>query len=268
MPSYTPTEKRKIAEFIEVTSTKESVATKFLKANAWRLENALEDFLAAARMTERDMSSPITRLFESYRDDPIESPDTIGITRAMDFLRDINVELDEVACLGIAELLKSPSMGEFTREGFVYGWVNVRCGTLPAMQEYAKKLRATIPKDPHVFRKVYCYAFMLSRMQGQRNLQFDIATEQWRLFFTAEHGGVAWNTETTPWLDWWIEFLEGRGSKPVNKDLWEQVEVFMRKSLADEEMGFWDPEGAWPGAIDDFVEWVRAKRQEPAMEVE
>jgi hypothetical protein len=34
----------------------------------------------------------------------------------------------------------------------------------------------------------------------------------------------------------------------VNKDLWEQVEVFMRKSLEDEEMGWWSPDGAWPGA--------------------
>lgn len=71
---------------------------------------------------------------------------------------------------------------------------------------------------------------------------------------------MAWNTESTPWLDWWIEFLKKRGEKPVNKDLWEQVEVFMQKSLEDEEMGWWDPEGAWPGALDDFVAWVREKR--------
>lgn len=43
----------------------------------------------------------------------------------MKFLGDIHVQLDEVTCLGIAELLKSPSMGEFTREGFVNGWKSV-----------------------------------------------------------------------------------------------------------------------------------------------
>lgn len=43
----------------------------------------------------------------------------------MRFLGDIHVQLDEVTCLGIAELLKSPSMGEFTREGFVNGWRTV-----------------------------------------------------------------------------------------------------------------------------------------------
>lgn len=44
----------------------------------------------------------------------------------MRYLADINVELDEVACLAIAELLKSPSMGEFNREGFLEGWKSVQ----------------------------------------------------------------------------------------------------------------------------------------------
>jgi DCN1-like protein 1/2 len=69
-------------------------------------------------------------------------------------------------------------------------------------------------------------------------------------------------------LDWWVEFLEGRGKRPVNKDLWQQVEVFMRKSREDEDFGWWSEDGAWPGALDDFVAWVREKRGGGAMEVE
>lgn len=59
-------------------------------------------------------------------DDPEDNPDGIGIEGSMQFLSDIQVKLDEVACLGVAELLKSPSMGEFTREGFVTGWRSVK----------------------------------------------------------------------------------------------------------------------------------------------
>lgn len=40
----------------------------------------------------------------------------------MRFLTNIQVQLDEVACLGVFEMCKCPSMGEFTREGFVEGW--------------------------------------------------------------------------------------------------------------------------------------------------
>lgn len=113
---------------------------------------------------------------------------------------------------------------------------------------------------------------MLCRLQGQRNLQFDIAVEQWRLFFSAG-SGVEWNTASTPWLDWWIEFLEEekKGKRPVNRDLWEQVEVFMRKTHEDEDFGWWSADGAWPGALDEFVAWVQKKRSRDgveAMEVE
>lgn len=55
-------------------------------------------------------------------DDPADNSDGIGIEGTMKYLGDIQVRLDEVACFGVAELVKSPSMGEFTREGFVEGW--------------------------------------------------------------------------------------------------------------------------------------------------
>lgn len=59
-------------------------------------------------------------------DSPDENPDTIGINGAMSYLQDLNVQLDEVVCLAIAERLKSPSMGEFTRSSFVSGWWNTK----------------------------------------------------------------------------------------------------------------------------------------------
>jgi DCN1-like protein 1/2 len=58
----------------------------------------------------------------STSDAPGNNPDGIGIEGVMKYFGDINIELDEVACFGIAELLKSPTMGEFTREGFIEGW--------------------------------------------------------------------------------------------------------------------------------------------------
>lgn len=136
------------------------------------------------------------------------------------------------------------------------------------MIDHAQSLRTLTPIDPTTFRRIYRYAFPLCRVQGQRNLQFDLACDQWRLFFTPENGGTQWNTPTTPWLDWWIQFLEERGKRPVNKDLWEQAEVFMRKTLEDESCAWWSPDGAWPGTVDEFVGWVQAKRKGDAMEVE
>lgn len=79
----------------------------------------------------RPSTRPIRYNILTYSpDDRQDNPDGIGIDGAMKYLGDIHVQLDEITCLGIAELLKSPSMGEFTRENFLAGWRSV--GYLPS----------------------------------------------------------------------------------------------------------------------------------------
>lgn len=34
----------------------------------------------------------------------------------------------------------------------------------------------------------------------------------------------------------------------------------MRKTKEDETFGWWSEDGAWPGAVDEFVGFVQAKR--------
>ncbi|RAL14810.1 defective in cullin neddylation 1 family protein, partial [Aspergillus homomorphus CBS 101889] len=267
MPPYSSLQKQQIAQFISFTQAKDTAAAKFLKAARWNLEEAIDTYFQSPAGAGGSTSA-INKIFDSYRDSPTDNPDGIGIEGVMKYLGDVSVQLDEVTCLAIAELVQSPSMGEFTREGFLNGWRAVGADTLPKMTAHAAELRARLPIQPDLFRRVYRYTFLLCRMPGQRNLQFDIAAEQWRLFFTPDHGGVAWRSAASPWLDWWLEFLEARGRRPVNKDLWEQVEVFMRKTGEDEGLGWWSADGAWPGVIDEFVEFVVAKRRGGGGEME
>src|SRR5262245_46576165 len=79
---------------------------------------------------------------------PKNNPDGIGIEGAIKYLGDIKVQLDEVVCLGVAELLRSPSMGEFTREGFVDGWKNVKY--VCSLHSLYKCLR-TVARPFHTF---------------------------------------------------------------------------------------------------------------------
>lgn len=72
--------------------------------------------------------------------------------------------------------------------------------------------------------------------------------------------GMRWASDTTNWLELWLEFLEAKWTKSVNKDMWNQVFEFFIKSMQDETMSFWSEDGAWPSVIDDFVVWVKEKR--------
>ncbi|KAI5293033.1 Scaffold-type E3 ligase, partial [Ascosphaera acerosa] len=91
-----------------------------------------------------------------------------------------------------------------------------------------------------------------------------IALDQWRLFFTSDKGGIDMNTATTPWLDLWLDFVTTKHKRPINKDLWEQVEVFLEAAKQDETLDWHSDDGAWPGAIDEFVGFVREFRASQA----
>ena len=55
-----------------------------------------------------------------------EEPDKIGVEGSMKYLADLGVKLDEVVVLAVLTELGAPTMGEFTRDGFVNGWTNLR----------------------------------------------------------------------------------------------------------------------------------------------
>ncbi|KAK2789219.1 Scaffold-type E3 ligase [Onygenales sp. PD_12] len=217
-------------------------------------------------------SAALNKLFDSYRDAPEDKPDTIGLDGAMKYFGDIGVQMNELVCFAIAEFLRSPTMGEFTREHFVQKWGQENCDTIAKQSNYAARLRSQLPIDPALFRRVYRYVFPISCEDKRRTIDLEIAIEYWNLFFTPATGGIKWNTRSTRWLDLWVSFVQEHWKKPVSKDLWEQTEVFMRKTQEDESLSWWSEDGAWPGLIDEFVAFVQAKRPKgaagEAMEVE
>ena len=67
-------------------------------------------------------------------------------------------------------------------------------------------------------------------------------------------------TPDTDWFALWTEFLRDKSKRPINKDVWDQTLVFAERTLEDWDVGFWSEDGAWPGVVDEFVEWVKQER--------
>ncbi|KAJ4603897.1 Scaffold-type E3 ligase [Exophiala dermatitidis] len=51
MPSYTPSQRASISQFVNFTQAKESIAARFLKSNDWNVERALDSSLSALTET-------------------------------------------------------------------------------------------------------------------------------------------------------------------------------------------------------------------------
>ena len=143
----------------------------------------------------------------------------------------------------------------------IYRLLQHSAHTTEKQKSHASHLRTTLRGSP-LFRSTYRHTFQLALTPGQKSLALDAAIEYWRLLFSSDQG-LQWRTKTSPWFDWWLEFLETeKPIKGVSKDVWTQMWEFVQKTMAEESMSWWSEDGAWPGVIDDFVAWVKKKRGE------
>ena len=130
--------------------------------------------------------------------------------------------------------------------------------TIPKQKHHVEAQLRSLPTDIALFKRVYRHTFICSKEKGQKALPLDNALVYWSLVFNRP--GRPWKTATTDWLELWTEFLKAKWTKSVNKDIWNQTFEFYLKSMEDETLSFWSEDGAWPGAIDDFVAYAKEKR--------
>jgi DCN1-like protein 1/2 len=109
--------------------------------------------------------------------------------------------------------------------------------------------------DPQKFAAFYHFFFFVSRDRGHRNLTDATAVEGWRFLLGNGRFGL---------LEPWCAFVARRGvrgvSKGVSEDTWCQVLDFAHASNnAGGGLDAYDPHGAWPVLVDEFVDEMRAK---------
>ncbi len=134
--------------------------------------------------------------------------------------------------------------------------------TIPKQKTYVAGQIKQLSTDMVLFKKVYKHVFVCAKEKGQKALPLDNAIVYWTLLFSFP--GMEWATATTNWIKLWVEFLNTKWTKSVNKDMWNQTAHFFEKTMEDDTLSFWSEDGAWPGVIDQFVEYVKKERGDTA----
>ncbi|KAK4899565.1 Scaffold-type E3 ligase [Elasticomyces elasticus] len=271
MPSmHSSAQKAAISDFTSVTQVDKSTAAKLLKQHNWNASAAVNAFFTNPTSTGPSPArKTLNTTFDKFRDDVKNEPDLIDIGGTSKLLEQLQIPLDDVGTLIFSEIVSSPSLGKINREGFVDGWSEVNIDTLPKMRNYVLQRRSALQDDKESFKSVYNHTFTLPLAQGAKTLPLEVAIDMWQTLFTAP--SYDWQTQSTPWLDWWVEFLQAKKTKAVNRDLWKQTLSFALQAMDDENLSFWNEESSWPSVIDEFVEWVKTEKRPgggEAMEVE
>jgi DCN1-like protein 1/2 len=206
----------------------------------------------------------------------------------MAYLQRLGVNMASYELFVALEIVQAESIGTITRTGFVDGWARVVAdssstggGRVTADWASQKKLvRARIAQaltDAAYFKTLYDFAFQVGREPPQKAISMAVAVGFWEGLY--EPRTNPWRSAHVDWLAEWSRYLrekfgtvrvnedgeeEVEYKRTVSKDLWTQTRLFAAKTMADETLGFWSEEQAWPGLIDEFVVWCKEKGVAPA----
>ncbi|KAK9468837.1 Cullin binding-domain-containing protein [Lipomyces arxii] len=252
MSSYTSTQRTAIAQFTSATSTSTRVATSYLRSNGWSIERAVAAYYDAGSGSltpqKRD-SKALTELFDKYKD--LEDPTSIGLDGTINYIQDLGVDLEDPVVLALAYKLSAPTVGQFSKQGFINGWQEMGADTITKMKKVVETLRDQMQNDPVFFKNVYRFTFIFVRSPGQRILNLDSAVEYWTLLLEDRFPDKRS-------FDQWVSFVTEQYKKAIPRDTWNMLLDFVVNVLNNANgLDSYDSEAAWPSIFDEFVAYLK-----------
>ncbi|XP_023740364.1 defective in cullin neddylation protein AAR3 [Lactuca sativa] len=114
---------------------------------------------------------------------------------------------------------------------------------MPILEEIPMLMsRLDLMVDSCEFSRFYNFMFFICRENGQRSITVSRAIIAWKLVLSGRFR----------LLNQWCSFVEKNQRHNISEDTWRQVLAFSR--CVHENLEGYDPEGAWPVLIDEFVE--------------
>ncbi|KAI3452296.1 hypothetical protein Pfo_008961 [Paulownia fortunei] len=122
--------------------------------------------------------------------------------------------------------------------------VEAKVSARVSILEEVYKLMSKLDLMASEFSYFYDFVFFICRENGQKNITVSRAVTAWRLVLSGRFR----------LLNQWCNFVEKNQRHNISEDTWRQVLAFSR--CVHENLEGYDPEGAWPVLVDDFVEYM------------
>lgn len=228
-----------MGRYKRVVATTESRKRKAETSTGKRKSTKLINGKSAAFSTDKCRA-----FFQSYIEN---DSDCIGPEGILRLCGDLGIESTDVVTLALCWLLDAERQGYFTMQEWMR-LETLRCDELGKLKAALSTLRMYL-KDDVKLKKVFGFCFNFFKENPQKKT-LDTETV----------------TGILPLLlgDWWglelfLEFLSSHDTERrcLNRDEWNNVIEFAL--TVDEDLRNYDPTGAWPVMLDDFVAFAQSK---------
>uniref|UniRef100_A0A1I8IEL6 Defective in cullin neddylation protein n=2 Tax=Macrostomum lignano TaxID=282301 RepID=A0A1I8IEL6_9PLAT len=239
-----------VQRFIQCTEASESVAIFCLSQNSWKLDAAVDDFYSSPAKYEDKPGADtrkITALFNSYKS--IEDPDKMSASGIFRLLEDTSIDPVSLTALVLAWQLDASVQGEFTRTEFVRGMARLGVDSLDKLKPRLNQVERGLGQNREQLRDLYAFTFNFAReSRDAKVLAIDTAIPYWQLLLEGRPFAKL--------LKQWCQFLQENKVRGISRDTWNLFFDFISNP---DNLAEYDPNGAWPSLIDEFVEHVNSQ---------
>lgn len=197
----------------------------------------------------RDMSETETEEKKETAQSEVDQEKIYG-AGLIQFQKDLGVVDDEDPLMLIVFWkLNCKPVWEISRSEFMNGFTIYGCCTIEQMRAKSKEWHEEIRSNEQQFKKFYNFVFDYLK-EDKTILLIDEAIVSWNIVLKEKKWGL---------YQEWLNFLNAEGKKSISRDVWQQLWHFM--AAYPDDLKDYDSASSWPIIYDDFVEWVKEKKE-------
>ncbi|KAF3936094.1 hypothetical protein ABW20_dc0107888 [Dactylellina cionopaga] len=208
--------------------------------------------------------------YDIYASD--EDPSQIEISGIVKLLEDLNVKFESAAIYILCWKLELPAMGSIPKQKWIDGMNkhNLKNNTqlLKTLATWLQETKPTTAPSSS-FLAFFKYMFQFSKATPEtRSVALDSTIAVFTFLLDPLTYDLKYDPDTAgalgpdvhpyPHTPAFLEFLtEKQPVKVINKDQWESFVPF--NNSVEYGLGNYNPEGAWPGLYDQYVDWRKER---------
>eukprot|EP01084_Bolivina_argentea_P012840 24042_1 len=195
----------------------------------------------------------LEKLFDkSYADK--DDKDIMSESGMIKFFRDVGINPESHETLIVAFLLNCSEMGILLRDEFVNGFHRNGCNDKGDMKKCVQASCASVNGNSKRWKEFYRWVFRhVKEDEKKKTIPTDLAIQLWQIVLQKQK-------QSMPLLEPWLKFcdkVKDKDMQAISRDVWEQLFDFLKETNSVKE---YDDNGAWPVAIDEFVEYCNEQK--------